>query len=458
MAQLLNRRFRLDSSWWRHRNGDDVVVAGSPLRVFRLGAAGSRLADVLESDGTVPDGTESLAERFVTAGAIHPVVTTSTRFTPADVTVVIPAHDEHHADLANLVASLHAAARIVVVDDGSRSELAPVAGAELVRRNHAGGPGAARDTGAALVDTDLVLFVDADTVWNAGAWTPLLAHFDDDGVGLVAPRVASEPGSSLVARYETTDSPLDLGSEPARVRPNTRVSYVPAAALMVRRSVFESLGGFDHALRYGEDVDFVWRASRNDVVCRYEPSAIVHHRPRPNLAALARQRFTYGSAAASLASRHSGAVTPLRINRWSALAWGAVGLGHPLIGFTIGAGSTAALVRKLESTAHKWPIALRLAGRGNLHAGRLVASAITRTWWPLALVATLVSRRIRPAVVAAVVIPNLVSWREKRPSVDPISYVALRAVDDASYGAGVWVGVLKSREPGRAGALTPRFD
>lgn len=458
MALLLNRRFRLDSSWWRHRNGDDVVVAGSPLRVFRLGAAGSRLADVLESDGTVPAGTESLAERFVEAGAIHPVVTEPTRHTPADVTVVIPARDEPHFELANLVASLGAARRVVVVDDGSSTEIAALAGADVVRRGTAGGPGAARNTGATLVDTDLVLFVDADTKWNDGAWSPLLAHLDDDTVGLVAPRVASEPGPSLVARYETTDSPLDLGPEPAHVRPTTRVSYVPAAALLVRRSVFESLGGFDPALRYGEDVDFVWRASKNGIVCRYEPSAIVHHRPRRDLAGLARQRFTYGSAAASLASRHDGAVVPLRINRWSALAWGAIGAGHPIIGSAIGVGSTAALTRKLASTPHKWILAGRLAGRGNLHAGRLIAASITRSWWPIALVGALVSRRARRVVLAAVVIPGLVAWRHKKPAVDPIRYVALRVVDDTSYGAGVWAGVLKSREPGRAGALRPRFD
>lgn len=458
MALLLNRRFRLDSSWWRHRNGDDVVVAGSPLRVFRLGAAGSRLADVLESDGTVPAGTESLAERFVDSGAIHPIVTESTRFTPADVTVVIPARDEPHFELANLVTSLQHARRVIVVDDASSAELTDLAGADVVRRATAGGPGAARNTGATLVDTEFVLFVDADTRWNDGAWAPLLAHLDDDAVGLVAPRVASEPGSSLVARFEVTDSPLDLGPEPAHVRPATRVSYVPAAALLVRRNVFESLGGFDAAMRYGEDVDFVWRARKSGVVCRYEPSAIVHHRPRRDLAGLARQRFTYGSAAASLADRHEGAVVPLRINRWSALAWGALAVGHPVLGLAIGAGSTAALTRKLASTPHKWIIAGRLAGLGNLHAGRLIASAITRTWWPIALVSALVSKRARRVVLVAIVLPGLVAWRQKKPSLDPVRYVAMRAVDDASYGAGVWAGVLKSREPGRAGALRPRFD
>ena len=104
-------RFRLDPSWWRHRSSSadgahDTVVAGSPLRLFRLGTAGSRLADVLESDGTVPAGTESLAERFASAGAIHPIVEPDPAPGFDRTTVVVPTHGERHTDLTGLVAEL----------------------------------------------------------------------------------------------------------------------------------------------------------------------------------------------------------------------------------------------------------------------------------------------------------------------------------------------------------------
>ena len=453
--QESRRRYRTDSSWWRHRSSvGDTLVAGSPIRLFRLAAEGSRLADVLESDGSVPPGTESLAGRFEEAGAIHPIIGESSQ-TPADVTVVIPAHDEDPARITGLVAQLTDAARVVVVDDGSPTPLSAIHGAEIIRREHAGGPAAARNTGAASATTDFVLFLDADTEWNPSCWTTLLGHFDDVRVGLVAPRVASTPGPDLVARYDATESPLDLGAEPARVKPGTRVSYVPSAALLVRRSVLESLGGFDESLRYGEDVDLVWRAIDAGHVCRYEPSAITYHRPRPNVAALLRQRRSYGSAAAGLDSRHPGAATPLRVNRWSAIAWSLVALGHPLLGVGVGAGSTAVLTRKLGSTPHKWLVAARLAGLGNLHAGRLIAGAVTRTWWPISIVAALVSRRLRFALFVALVVPNLYRWRASRTDLDPVRYIALRAADDAAYGTGVWSGAWRLR---RFGALRPRFD
>jgi len=449
------RRFRVDSSWWRHRSATgDTLVAGSPLRLFRLGAEGSRLADVLESDGRVPAGTESLAERFLAAGAIHPMIDEST-LTPLAVTVVIPAHDEDPARIAALVRQVSAAARVIVVDDGSATPLGPIDGAEVVRRDMAGGPAAARNTGAARATTDIVLFLDADTEWDPAGWTTVLGHFDDAHVGLVAPRVASRPGTDLVARYEITDSPLDLGPEPARVRAGSRVSYVPTAALLVRREVFESLNGFDESLRYGEDVDFVWRAIATDHICRYEPAAVARHRARPDIRALARQRWSYGSAAAALDERHPGAAAPLRVNRWSAITWSLVAIGHPLVGGAVGAGSTAALTRKLGATPNRWLVAGRLAGLGNLHAGRLMASAITRSWWPVSLVVAVLSRRLRFAFLVALVVPNLYRWRASRSELDPVRYVALRIVDDASYGAGVWTGVWRSR---RLGALRPRFD
>ena len=454
-------RYRPDSSWWRvrSRNADgsnnDTIVAGSPLRLFRLGPAGSRLADALEAAGVAPNESQQLTTRFVDAGAVHPIPEAT--FDLSAVTVVIPAHNERHVDLQVLVSSLHDAAKVIVVDDGSPLELAPLDGALVVRREHSGGPAAARNTGAALVDTEFILFVDADTHWKDDA-VVMFGHFADSRVAAVAPRVCSVDGPSLLERYETAESPLDLGTEPARVRPNTRVSYVPAAALAVRRSTFEQLGGFDESFRYGEDVDFVWRAVEAGHVVRYEPLAEVTHRPRGSFEAWVRQRVGYGSAAASLAARHRGAVTPLKINRWSAGAWALVGWGRPDAGAMVAATSWALLLRKLGDAPDRRGIAVRLAGRGNLHAGRLVASAITRAWLPIAVVLALFFPRARRALLVALTVPSIVNWVASKPNVDLPRYVLLKALDDASYCTGVWRGLVRSRASGRWGAIRPQFD
>ena len=62
-------RFTLDGSWRRFGR---VVIAGSPLRVFRLTAAGAEVASALESGRAVEPSR--LVDRLLDGGAIHPDV------------------------------------------------------------------------------------------------------------------------------------------------------------------------------------------------------------------------------------------------------------------------------------------------------------------------------------------------------------------------------------------------
>lgn len=450
-------RYQIDSSWWRRANTDgDTVVAGSPLKIFRFSSAARSVLEAIEKRDEISVAATNTLHRLIDAGAIHPILESiKTSLQPSDVTVVIPVHNEDVLRLNALISKLSAAHEVLLIDDGSTIPLADINGARVIRREVAGGPAAARNTAIDFVTSSITFFLDADTSLADDSWTKLLAHFEDSSVGVVAPRIASEPGTTLLHRYEASESPLDLGSEPARIRKNSRVSYVPTAALMIRTDLLREHRGFDESLRYGEDVDLVWRLLEADVVCRYEPAVTVHHSPRASLLDAWKQRVSYGSAAAPLDQRHRGAATPLRINRWSAGAWGTLACGYPLIGLIIGAASTVALERKISSQPDSRQLALRLAGRGNIHAGRVIAQAMTRTWWPIALLLSLCSRRARRVTCAAIVLPSLMSWFTKKPKVDPVSYCALKLADDVAYGTGVWKGVIATRD---LGALTPKFD
>jgi mycofactocin system glycosyltransferase len=450
-------RYQIDSSWWRRANTDgDTVVAGSPLKIFRFSSAARSVLEAIEKRDEISVAATNTLHRLIDAGAIHPILESiKTSLQPSDVTVVIPVHNEDVLRLNALISKISAAHEVLLIDDGSTIPLADINGARVIRREVADGPAAARNTAVDLVTTSITFFLDADTSLADDSWTKLLAHFEDSSVGVVAPRIASEPGTTLLHRYEASESPLDLGSEPARIRKNSRVSYVPTAALMIRTDLLREHRGFDESLRYGEDVDLVWRLLEADVVCRYEPAVTVHHSPRASLLDAWKQRVSYGSAAAPLDQRHRGAATPLRINRWSAGAWGTLASGYPLIGLIIGAASTVALERKISSQPDSRQLALRLAGRGNIHAGRMIAQAVTRTWWPIALLLSLCSRRARRVTCAAILLPSLMTWFAKKPKVDPVSYCALKLADDVAYGTGVWKGVIATRD---LGALTPKFD
>lgn len=401
-------RFRLDATVRRYAA---TVVGGSPLRLFRLTERGVAVVDRIAAGDDVPGSR--LTDTLLDAGVIHPIADAARNFGPDDVTVVVPTLGPPR--------SLPAGA--IVVDDGSTP---PVPDATL-RLDVNRGPGAARNAGLALVTTPLVAFVDADVDLPDGWLEPLLGHFDDDRVAVVAPRVRSRAGPGVLAGWERRHSPLDLGPEPARVRAGSRVGYVPAAAIVCRAEVVRGVGGFDESLRFGEDVDLVWRIDRAGWRCRYEPVVEVAHDPRPDGRAWVRQRIGYGSSAAPLARRHPGALAPVRMSAWSAVAWLLGLVGRPVAAGAVGAGTGWALARKLPDLPPR--AALRIATLGNVRAGDQLATAIRRTWWPILALGAIWSRTARRALVGAV-------FAAGHP---------LRVADDLAYSIGVWRGVVGGR-------------
>ena len=440
----MTARFTVDRSYRRPNRGR-VVVGGSPLRLFTLSERGLLIVDAVEAGQVMPSGHATLTDRLLDAGAIHPVV----ELEPCDsrlLTVIVPSRGD--------LPLFHARqCRAIAVDDGSTPALA-VRDMELVRLDSNVGPGGARNAGLAMVTTPYVAFVDADVVVDEDDLLRLAAHLvADPTVALVAPRVGAVTDAGALARFEQRHSPLDMGGEPARIAPTTRVSYVPAAVLVCRTDAVREVGGFAPDLRYGEDVDLVWRLVAAGRRCRYEPQIIALHRTRSTLAAWLRQRYCYGTSAAVLAERHPGALAPVRMSPWSVATWLPVLAGVPLVGALVGAGTAVALTRTLRTIPASE--ALRLAGMGNLYAGRLLSATLTRAWWPITLVLAMMSSRVRRMLVLAVVVPAALDWRAERPPLDPVRYVALRLLDDVAYGAGVWAGALRARS---FAAITPSLE
>jgi mycofactocin glycosyltransferase len=440
-----------------------VLVGGSPVRVLRLTPPGARQVAGWWSGMPVSDSPKAraLARRLLDTGIAHPRPGEGegdSAWRPEDVTVVVPVRDRE-AELARCLAGLAQARRVIVVDDCSAdpaaiARVASGAGARVLRRAVNGGPGAARNTGLAAAETPLVAFLDSDCVPGPGWLDALLPHFADQAVGAAAPRIVSdEPGRTWLARYEGASSTLDMGARPSIVRPRSRVPYVPGAALVVRRAAAGA--GFAESMRVGEDVDFVWRLAAAGWRVRYEPAATMRHQHRIRMRAWFARRKDYGTSAAILELRHPGTVRPLYISVWTALALLAAAAGRPDVGAACAGASVALLARRLARvTGEEWPwpparaawrLAARLAGGGTLAAGRPLGSAISRTWWPVAVPMAVVARRLRLPLTALVLIPPLLDWLDRRPPLDPARYVAARLLDDVAYSLGVWEGCARRR-------------
>jgi mycofactocin glycosyltransferase len=384
----------------------------------------------------------------------------------AGVTIVVPVKDRP-AQLERLLRSIRGIGPLeagstgtrtplIVVDDGSKdarqtSEIAAHFHATVARHEVSRGPAAARNNGAKAASTEFVAFVDSDCEIVDPHWlSTCLAHFADPDVAAVAPRIVGVERNARNAlhAYESVRSSLDLGGHAAKVAPLHRVAYVPAAALVVRRSMFIALNGFDETMHVGEDVDFVWRVHVSDHTVRYEPASTVAHDHRTTYGQFVKRRFQYATSSAALDQRHPGKVPPLVLSPWSAGVWASAATQTPLgllSALGIAVYSAAKFPSKLEMLREPGPVAARLVARGHLGAGRQLASATWRTYLPLALLISTRSKRARRWTAAAGLAHNVLDYRQRKPAMNLPTYVGIRFLDDAAYCAGLWWGCISRR-------------
>lgn len=441
-------RFVVDAEWVRGEatsGNARGVLAGSPPAWFSVTTAGEAILDALETGAPLPAGHEPLTSRLSARGAIHPVVDvdTDSLAEASDITVVIPARVDADgaAHLARLVAHL-APLHVIVVDDHSTPPLT-LDGARIISHVGVAGPGPARNTGLAHVTTPIVAFVDADAWIDARGVQVLATLVATGNAVLVAPRVSST-ASGPNGEYETTRSPLDLGGVRAMVRPFSRVSYLPSAVLVAATGSVRDVGGFDPALRWGEDVDLVWRAVADGFTCRYEPTVVAEHRARPTLAGFVAQRFRYGSSAGPLGARHGAVTTPLRTNlavaasssAWLCTWWQ---VAVP-VSLAVWMWFTAGLARTGLSRTNR----ARIAARALWRSLDQTAAAVRRAWWPLVIACAPFTWRATAVLALSFGVPVVVGVARRRPR-RIIGWIARRLLDDLAYSVGVWRGVVATR-------------
>lgn len=459
----------LDSSV-RRLDGGRLLVGGRPRRAIRLTEEGARALDALLAGCETSEAARVLGRRLVDAGLVHPRPPAAPVL---DVTVVVPVRDRP-AELDACLAALRRPApgggdhpggdhpgasappRVLVVDDASL-ERAPVAaacarhGAELVRLDPGLGPAGARNAALEHVATPLVAFLDSDTVPPPGWLDALAAHLADPQVAAVAPRIVplAAPGG------RPAGCPLDMGPHPGVVGPGRGVPYVPSAALLVRRDALAGCGPFDTALRYGEDVDLVWRLVAAGATVRYEPGVQVAHRePRAWAGALGR-RYRYGTSVAPLSRRHPGRLGHAAVSPWSAGVLALLALGRPrwavLVALLHGGVSARAVAR------HGLP--LDEAGRaGAVDVSRglaLLARSVLMLAAPL-VAAGLLRRSTRKAALLVLLVHALEAVLRERPRSGLLRVAAGAAADDVAYGAGVIAGCIAGRTAAPLRPVRPR--
>ncbi|GAB2532579.1 mycofactocin biosynthesis glycosyltransferase MftF [Nocardia heshunensis] len=463
MTLALPQGFRIAIDRHTVQVDPSTLRGGSPARVLRLSSAGRVAWTELRSGPVCSAAGGALARRLTDAGLAHPRPPAPTA--RPEVTVVIPVKDR--ADLlGRCLRSLGGSHPTVVVDDGSRdrealADIAAQHSATLLRRPRCGGPAAARNTGLTVVETDLVAFLDSDCLATPHWLDELLPHFADPLVAAVAPRIVTLAGTSSAGRYGEVAGSLDMGAVEGLVAPGTRISYLPSAALVVRRDALRAIGVFDEGLRYGEDVDLIWRLHEAGLRIRYEPAARVYHREPQGWPELLARRYRYGTSAAPLAQRHPSAATPLVVHRWQAATVLLALAGHPAVAALTFGLSALDMRRTLRGVALPTTDTLTHVTSGLWQTWLGLGRFMIQFAGPLLVVLLLARagrptrRRVRRVSAASLLLGTPVTtYFRVHPRLDPIRFVLGQLADHTAYGAGVWAGVLRHRT---AAPITPKF-
>jgi len=156
--------------------------------------------------------------------------------------------------------------------------------------------------GAAGATADYLVFLNNDTIVTPGWLRALVAPADaDPGVGLVASRVVfMEPANTVDSAgdgYLRAGGAYKIahGQPDAVAGSSGEVFGACGAACLIRRALFEELGGFAaHFFMVYEDVDLSYRARLAGARVAYAADAVVRHAGSASLGRVSAEAVYYG--------------------------------------------------------------------------------------------------------------------------------------------------------------------
>jgi cellulose synthase/poly-beta-1,6-N-acetylglucosamine synthase-like glycosyltransferase len=218
----------------------------------------------------------------------------------ASVSVIIPTFNGG-SGLEPSIMSLHRQTlrpvEIIVVDDGSTDQTRAIAERAralglvnmVICHGTRCGRSAAINAAARFASGDLLLTVDADTVFEPTAVARLAAAFDDPRVGGASCNIAiSNERDSLWTGLQSVEYLMSISAGRSILNVLDAIACLSGACSMYRRDVFLRQGGLD--VGPGEDLEYSLRLRRLGYVIRFVPDAWAETDGPTSAISLLRQR------------------------------------------------------------------------------------------------------------------------------------------------------------------------
>jgi GT2 family glycosyltransferase len=194
---------------------------------------------------------------------------------------------------------------IVVVDndskDSSRQWLESLGDSiQLIKKSENVGFGKANNSAFAATTAPILFLLNSDAEVKAGTLNTLLATLKSEAqIGIVGPKLLNPDGTLQASVWQNPTTPFELLANafrlyklmPKEKRADRLLGYhwdhshrrnahlLSGAALMVKREVIDSVGGFEERFHmYGEDTEWCLRVVRGGWRMVFEPATtVVHH-------------------------------------------------------------------------------------------------------------------------------------------------------------------------------------
>ena len=233
------------------------------------------------------------------------------------VSVIIAAYNEEKVIVRTVESILRNGyddLELVIVDDGSQD-----ATLEILRRDFGdrpnvrilsqpnGGKSSALNNAIAHAQHDILIALDADTIFRTGTIEKLVRHFADSQVGAVSGNARVGNRNSWITRFQSIEYIYGFNLDRRALDLLNAITVVPGAVGAWRKDLILKLGGFgDDTL--AEDTDLTLKIRRAGYQIRYEEGGVAFTEAPEDTRGLAKQRFRWAFGTLQAAWKHRDAL------------------------------------------------------------------------------------------------------------------------------------------------------